>query len=276
MNDWARLNQEYETEKDIVVPAEFINAVLLCRFYKITALSAKLRGEDYACYLDLENEQKQFVISAYINEEGKCIIHKQTAVALLIYYDIYNRLDPLKEQLKLLVEENNFRHDCGMVGMRRILHALCKCGLNEYAYKVLTADGRPSYRSWIENGATSLWEFWDEDSKVTSNSRNHHMYSDVLSWMVKNIAGIRQKDDSVGFVETEIKPYFFEDISYVQATCETVGGTISVKWQKTCNTVALTVNVPAEMKVYHDGKLLKTGENKIVVELKHADVLGLI
>ncbi len=267
LNDWARLEQEYETENDIVVPAELINAVLLSRFYRITALSAKLRGEDSKKYLSIADEQKELVISTYINDEGRCTVHKQTAVALLIYYDIYSDIKPLKEQLKTLVEEKAFRHDCGMVGMRRILHALCKCGLHEYAYKILTADGRPSYRSWIESGATSLWEFWDDDSRVRSNSRNHHMYSDVMSWMIKNIAGIRQKDGSVGFSETEIKPYFFDNISHAQAAVETVKGTISVKWQKSGTAVELLVTVPDSMKAYYDGKLLKSGENRIVINL---------
>lgn len=267
LNDWARLNQEYETEDTIVVPVEMINAVLLNRFYKIMALSARLRGEDDTQYSELADEQKQLVISTYINDDGTCNVHKQTAVALLIYYDIYKELDPLKQQLKMLVEEQEFRHDCGMVGMRRILHALCKCGLHEYAYKILVAKGRPSYSSWIEEGATSLWEFWDEDSKVRSNSRNHHMYSDVLSWMIKNIVGIRQKDGSAAFAEVDINPYFFEELTYAEGSCETVNGTVSVKWNKSNTKIELIVFVPEGMKAYYGKAMLKEGENKIVINL---------
>ena len=88
-----------------------------------------------------------------------------------------------------------------------------------------------------------------------------------MSWMIKNIAGIRQKDGSVGFSETEIKPYFFDNISHAQAAVESVKGTISVKWQKSGTAVELLVTVPDSMKAYYDRKLLKSGENRIVINL---------
>lgn len=42
-----------------------------------------------------------------------------------------------------------------------------------------------------------------------TESQNHHMYSDFMSWMVKTILGIRARIDHPGFEAVEINPCFF-------------------------------------------------------------------
>ncbi len=268
--DWACPNNE-----PIYVPVELINAVLEYRFCEIAALAVKLAQENrFPCneatenYLQKADSLKNRIMNTYLTGDGVCTVHHQTAAALMIYYGMYKNLEPLKQQLAQLVEEADFHHFCGMFGLRRLFEALNRCGLQEYAYKVITAKGFPGYRSWFDLGATSLWEYWNYEKQ--EDSKNHHMYSDVLSWMVKTILGIRQCADSPGFQSVTVDPYFFEKLEYAKGSCDTCGGKISVAWEKKPDGVHIQIDVPNTMTVFFRSEKLSTGKNcKILTEWSH-------
>lgn len=264
-----------------VVPAEMINAMLEYRFYEIAALAAKLESEA-ACKTAAANDSvekytgrcaedyigrgialKERIMNAWLTADGRCSVHHQTSVAMLIYYHMYENLEPLKQQLMELVEAADFHHNCGMVGLRRLYEALNQCGLQEYAYKIVTADGYPGYRVWFDRDATTLWEYWDYEKK--EDSKNHQMYSDVLSWMVKTILGIRQEADSTGFDAVSIEPYFFEALSYARGSCDTFGGKVGVAWEKKEAGVQVDIDVPEKMTVTFRGEKLAAGKHCMLV-----------
>ena len=256
--DWARPGCEirgYEND----VPLEFINSLLLCEFCRIAALSADLCGKDNDKYLNMADKYKELVMSSYLDPSGRCTVHKQTSVAMLIYYDAYTSLEPLKEQLIEIVEEFNFNHDCGMVGLRRLYYALNKCGLEEYAYKIITAGGNPSYREWMENGATTLWESWDW--KCCKSSRNHQMYSDVMSWMIKTILGINMTEP--GLKKISIAPYYFSELSWAKGSYMTQCGEIKVSWHREEEYIVTEIDVPTGVEVEYRDKVLDAGNNII-------------
>ncbi|MBR4173652.1 MAG: family 78 glycoside hydrolase catalytic domain, partial [Clostridia bacterium] len=172
--DWAKPGFGGDSDHPDV-PVEFVNALLIYHFYNVATLAAELAGKDASGYRDSAKKLREKIIKTYIKDYGTCIFEQQTAVAMLIFYDVYKELEPLKKQLMSLIEKNNFHHDCGMVGLRRLYTALNKCGLYEYAYKIITVKGYPSYSDWFERGATSLWEYWDWQQNC--DSKNHHMYS---------------------------------------------------------------------------------------------------
>ena len=159
-----------------------------------------------------------------------------------------------------LIEEQDFHHNCGMVGMRYLLSALNICGLQEYAYRIVNAKGFPSYSYWIEDGATSLYERWDK-----TDSKNHHMYSDVMSWMVKTIIGIKPEIKYPGFERVEIEPYFFEDLDFAEGSCNTAHGKFAVRWEKKDDFIQIEIEVPFAAEEYYKGQKLKNGVNKIKI-----------
>ena len=256
LDDWA---PPYEDDK---VGPEFINKIFTIKFLKITLLAEQICGKDTTRTQAMLSKEISEAIERYINKDGTCTIHKQTAVAMLIYNDIYENLEPLANQLKSLVEEKNFHHDCGMVGIRRLYIALNKCGLQEYAYKIITAKGYPSYTSWIKGGATTLCERWN-----MTESQNHHMYSDFMSWMIKTITGICPDIKYAGFKRVDINPYFFPQLSYAKAHCDTVRGRIGVEWKRDEDDIELRIEIPDGMEAYYRGKKLENGENVVNMSL---------
>ncbi len=260
--DWACPNNE-----PIYVPVELINGALEHRFCQIAALASReAAAQGLPCrrkeadYLRRASALRRRVMDTYLLADGTCAIHHQTALALLIYHRLYDSLEPLKNQLKTLVEEADFHHFCGMVGLRRLYEALNQCGLQEYAYRVITAEGFPGYRVWFDLGATTLWEYWNYEKK--EDSKNHHMYSDVLSWMVKTVLGIRQAPGSTAFRTVEVDPFFFASLDYAKGSCDTCGGQLAVAWKKTGLDIQVQITVPENMTVFFRGEKLAPGHNR--------------
>lgn len=255
LHDWAAPGQ------DSKLPVCFINAVLKTEFLKITALSASLCGEDASSYTAARTALKHRIVDEYITAEGRCVFHEQTAVAMLIYYGLYETLEPLKMQLAALIEAADFHHNCGMVGLRRLYLALNRCGLQEYAYRIVTAKGYPSYAYWLDKGATTLWEMWEDEQ-----SRNHHMYSDFMSWMIKTILGIYISEEKPGALEFLIAPSYLMDLQWAEGTYETANGVIAVAWRRENAEISLTIRLADGVNAIYNGVPLPAGEHTFVVK----------
>ncbi len=242
----------------------FINAVLTCSFYKIAGLAAALAGssakERYSAQAD---ELESFIKDRFIGGDGRCTIHEQCAVAMLIYYDLFDALAPLKAQLTELLLAEDFHIKCGMVGVRRLLLALNKCDLADYAYQVLHAEGYPGYKTWFDGGATTLWEKWDIHQ--ISDSKNHHMYSDFMSWQIKTLAGISINEQDLTQLAFVLNPVFLKDISDVNCTYHTVRGTIAVAWKRADDKIILDVTVDNGVLLLYKGNQLAAGSHSFEI-----------
>lgn len=110
------------------------------------------------------------------------------------------------------------------------------------------------------SGATTLWEYWPHCKHV--DSKNHHMYSDFMSWMIKTIIGIKAQEEHPGYETVNIEPYFFEDLEFAYGACETVRGRISVNWKREKDYIGIEIDIPFAVDAYYQGKKLKSGINK--------------
>ena len=252
LNDWAAPDFKTET------PVELINTALLVNFLRIARLAADFAGD-----LSLEKkyirecgEAEKLFADNFMDPDGTCKINEQTAVSMAVYYDLYEDITPLKEQLKKLAENNDFHHSCGMVGLPRLYAALNKCGLAEYAYKIINAKGYPSYSRWLEGDATTLWETWQP-----GNSKNHHMYSDFMSWIMKTLVGINILE--AGYKKIEIKPEFIPDLDFCRGHIDAPGGRIFVGWKRAGGKITLEILIPEKISAVYNGNILKQGKNII-------------
>ena len=192
LSDWAPPRPSDPPRTPVVL----INAAYQAKFMRIAERAARLAGDE-AGAAEFQAKLADTVAlykRNFLAPDGTCIIDEQSAVAMTIYHELYDDLAPLKAQLMRLVEQFDFHHDCGMVGLRRLYGALDQCGASEYAYRVLTAKGYPGYMVWLDGGATTLWETWQ-----CEDSHNHHMYSDFMGWLIKSLVGIRPTFDAPGF-----------------------------------------------------------------------------
>ena len=254
LHDWANPHGNQE-----VTPTSLVNGFLYIKFARIAALAARLAGEDPAEFEREEARTVNCLYNSYINPDGTCRVDGQTAVAMCIYFGVGN-FEALKAQLMRLVEENNFHHDCGMVGLRYLYMALNKCSLEEYAYKIITAKGFPSYSDWIDIDATTLCEYWDN-----RGSKNHQMYSDFMSWLMKTVIGISPDENRPSFENIEVKPYFFEELDYAKGHYDAPFGRVSVEWHRVGEQVELKITAPEAQRVFYLGRPLPAGTTVLSV-----------
>ena len=223
--------------RESAVPLPMVAGALVIHLTEIACLAAELAGEkETLAYLQKEYDvYRKRYMDAFLDENGRCVMNHQTPVAMILAFHIYDDLEPLKQQLKALVEANNFHGDCGMVGLRRLYDALTVCGLQEYAYRVITAEGYPSYYQWLDQGATTLWEIWNG-----VESHNHHMFSDFMSWLTRNIAGIQVLEP--GMKRVALQPVFVPQLDWCRGECRGW----KLRWQRNADSISVEFTVPQD------------------------------
>jgi len=250
LDDWACP----ETTK---TPRKLVNLAFLHKFVMIAGYAAGKAKNDKLTKKYVKEIEKTAVLfhMNYMNADGTCKINEQTAVAMAI--SVAGLSEPLKKQLKKLVEDRDFHHNCGMAGLPYLYNALNLCGFPEYAYKILTAKGYPSYTRWLDCGATTLWETWQP-----GNSKNHHMYSSFMSWIMKTLVGIHI------YMEIEtvvIGPVFIPGIDFCKGHIDTVRGRISVEWKRDNGMIALEIDIPENIDAKYYENSLNPGKNIIML-----------
>lgn len=269
LGDWATAGGRGD------IPVTFVTTVLLCKFNRIAALAAHFAGETDTEETFLSDavswEEKLYL--HFMNEDGTCKIDKMSAVATVIHHENYRELAPLKAQLKRLVEENDFHHDCGILGLRCLYYALNLCGLADYAYRIVAAKGFPSYSVWFDHDATTLWEYFDvyrpDPKKGTLGeyiSRNHHMYSDVTSWLVKTVLGFYHDKTDPTVPELKVEPIFLSALTHAEGSFALENGCVSVAWRRENGDVILTVTVEGEATASYRGQVLTNGVHTYTVK----------
>lgn len=120
----------------------------------------------------------------------------------------------------LSCEEHRIRS--GEIGLPYILRTLGELKQADTVRDMVMQKYHPSYYRFIEQGETTMPEFWRDDSR----SRNHDMMGSVLEWIYRYLAGISSED---GFRTIAIAPVLPSDVAFVQCRYEAVTGTVELK-----------------------------------------------
>ncbi len=213
------------------------------------AKSAKAIGKCAAKYEELAANIKAAFRAKFI-KDGIVESDSQTSTACAIYWGLYNQdeIPAAAAHLNELVKEKDYHIDCGILGTKYIFTALSENGYIDTLYKMVTNPTMPSYAYWVHQGMTTMGEEWD-----MTNSRNHHMFSEVCLWFYKHVAGIRLSPE--GLV---IRPYFISELDWVKAKHKD----ISVCWNKEY----IEVTSPTDFTLELGGKSipLNSGTHKVM------------
>lgn len=126
---------------------------------------------------------------------------------------------------------------CGEIGLVYILRALSDAGRNDIVHRMITRSDNPSYLRFVENGETTLPEFWRDDAR----SRNHDMLGHIMEWFYTDVAGIRSDD---AFRTVEIAPRCTDIIDSFECSFMSIRGRISVSVKNG----SLEIELPANMR----------------------------
>ncbi|HEX2851723.1 MAG TPA: family 78 glycoside hydrolase catalytic domain [Opitutaceae bacterium] len=130
----------------------------------------------------------------------------------------------------------------GDVGFRYLLRALADAGRSDVIYKLINQDDKPGYGYQLKQGATALTEAWDANLGA---SHNHFMLGQVIEWFYHDLAGIASDPEGPGFKKIVIRPQPVGDLTWVEASHESMHGPIAVRWERPAGSFTLKVTIPA-------------------------------
>ena len=253
--DWAL---PYDEKNPVPVPLGFTCTLLMIKFLRVAAMTAERMGFDPSAHREDEKYYTDSFRRHFMLPDGTLTITEQTSSAMTIALGVGDT-EKLKPQFLKALHKYDGHFHVGMLGMQYIFRACDICGFEEEAYRLLTAEGYPSYRYWFDNGATVLHEMWAD-----RESKNHHMYSWPVTWFRETILGIRQ--DETLFTESRfrIEPCFLEKIDHAEGEYDTPAGKIAVSWRRGYNSeIRLSITVPdritAELSARGTEKTLSAG-----------------
>lgn len=189
-------------------------------------------------YRRIYEDEKQFFISRYVNEDGTLVRGYQTQCVYALYLDLLPddaSVEAVTNQLVENIERHGRKMQTGFLGTAIIMPTLVKIGRSDLAYILLLQDENPSWLYSVRQGATTTWERWDSYTiehgfgDASMNSFNHYAYGAVAGWMFSSMAGIRYNIDNPGGKHIVFAPCPTMKVPSVNATYESVYGLIKAK-----------------------------------------------
>ena len=182
-----------------------------------------------------------FNMTYYSTSNGYYASGSQTAQSLPLFLGI---VDPTNRALvtsELVANVNSLGLTAGDIGHRYLLRALADTGRSDVFYKLHTGTNHAGYGYILNQGATALTEAWDANP---NDSQDHFMLGHITEWLYHDLAGIQLDPAFPGFQHVIIKPAFVGDIKWVNASYESIRGTIVSDWSLTNNLATLNVTLP--------------------------------
>ncbi len=267
LGDWCHAGRPEDKPKaPLEVTDTIISMVIAERSAFLFGIIGETDRHDFALSVaeDLKKAFRENLIDfSSMTVKGDC----QTSQALALYYGAFAPEEEKKAFGKLLefIREADDHIDCGVLGARVIFHLLSRFGYSDLAYKMITRKDFPSYRYWIEQGATTLWENFDKE-KI--KSCNHHFWGDISAWFIKCIAGINYNPYGDDIKYLEIKPNFLQALDNAEGYYITPFGKVESEWKREKDKIVLKLEIPEVITakiILPKGYQIKTeSENSVV------------
>ena len=237
-------------------PNEYVSAYYYYNDVNLLARMADVLGRDAdaQAYRQLAAQIKEAFHREFFDRKTANYANgSQTANAMALYFDLIP--EEKREHttvrgavqfnlMKNLVYEHDSHIMTGFIGARILLPTLTRIGRTDLAYDVATQTTYPGWGYMIANGATTLWELWQNKVGPSMNSHNHPMLGSIGSWFYQALGGINPDPRVPGYRRILIRPQIVRDLASVSATVETVRGPVTSAWTHTPGAVTLEVTLP--------------------------------
>ncbi|HTS17928.1 MAG TPA: family 78 glycoside hydrolase catalytic domain [Verrucomicrobiae bacterium] len=246
LGDWYDLGPKKPGVAQLTPPPVTATAFY---FYDATILARAAgllgRSEDAAHYAARAEQIRASYNRRFFNRDtGSYATGSQCANALAL---VMNIVDPSQRQRVLAalvrdVEQHDGMMTTGDIGFRYLLQALADGGRSDLVYRMINRDDKPGYGFQLKKGETSLTESWDAN---LSSSHNHFMLGQIIEWFYKDLAGIDCDPAGPGFQKIILRPEPVGDLTWVEASYESVHGPIWVRWERHDDRFVLSARIPA-------------------------------
>jgi alpha-L-rhamnosidase len=239
-------------------------------------------NEDKIHYNKVSAKTAEAINKIYWNEDiGGYGSNNQACNAFALFLGLPS-IDKKQRVISNLVEnvkEHNFHLTTGNLCTKYLLEALTENGHAEVAFKIATQETYPGWGYMLANGATALWERWENKTGGEMNSHNHPMMGSVGSWFYKYILGIVPDIQGPGFERFHIKTHISKDLNFAEGEFHSIKGIIKTAWRKENGFLHLDLTIPGNSiaKVYIPtlNKETITESNETYNQLRGFNFLGM-
>lgn len=212
---------------------------------------------------------------------GKYAQGSQASQLLSLYFDLVpEKQRPIViQQLQAAIAAHKGHLSTGFVATPFLLTTLSDLGLKEEAYTMATKNDFPSWFGMIFNsGDAVMKENW-EGGLVQMPS----LGGPIGYWYYYSLAGIQPATPA--FKSITINPSFINDLSWVNASYQSMHGNITSNWKRTGHQYQLQINIPANttavvhlpagsvsesnqpLKAHREMKVMQVTEKETVVRI---------
>ena len=240
--DWCECGQLMEglVSTPLEVTDTLISIEICQKAERIFNLLGKSEYEEMAS--NFANILKRNFQNIWVDENLFVKCNTQTAQAKAIDVGIFKAEEKkiAVQNLIELIEENDRRFKMGVIGARVLFRVLADNGYGDLALEMMTKDGFPSYKYWLDHGATSLWEGFNElyENSIFRKdgarvlSLNHHFWGDISAWFYRYILGININPNFDNCNEFEVSPVLLSEIETAKGGYIKNGNGISIERYK--------------------------------------------
>ncbi len=234
LGDWC---PAYTLPEDRLVHTFFL---WKCADYTARAAKALGREEDALRYAALAEDVRAAFHRVFYDPETSSYGDNNGSNVFALRMGVpEERRAAVVESLRKEIEDNGGHINTGIFGTQIFFEVLCDNGLPELAYSVMTQKECPGYGWWVEQGADTMWEYWDG-----KKSRNHPMFGGGLTWLYTHVAGLRIDENEPGYRHIIARPTPMGDLSWASYETETPQGRAAVRWDIRGGRFILKVTVP--------------------------------
>lgn len=242
LGDWCHVGGLWPAKAPLEVTDSIISMDIAD---KIAFLFEVIGMDEYKKYAEESSQKirnairKELIDYNTMSVLGNC----QTCQAMGLYYGLFseNEIPKALDRLLEMIHEADDHMDIGTLGARVIFHVLSDFGYSDLALKMIIRPDGPSYGHWLEKGATTLWETFD-DNKI--DSLNHHFWGDISAWFIKNISGIHFNPQGNDITKLDIKPSFVKELESAEGYYIAPAGKIISAWERKENGIVINLEIP--------------------------------
>jgi len=250
-------------------PGSLVSTFYYCWSVDTVARAAAVLGEsgDAQTYMQLGAAIRQAFHRRFFNiDTGSYANGSQTSNLLALFLNMTPdelRNAILSDLVGDIVYANNVHLTTGIIGTKYLFPLLTRMNRSDLAYDLAAQTSYPSWGYMLANGATTLWELWQNRTGPSMNSHNHAMFGSIAGWFYSALAGINPDAAAPGFARVRIEPQMVRDLRWASASIETLRGAVASSWSREGGNVRLEVTIPVGSEA--EVRIPKLGRSSVTV-----------
>lgn len=249
LGDWV---DPFEAENGkITAPLVVTDSVTIFDISKKAAKLFKVSNmEEQAKWVEeFANQMRASVRRYLIDKSNVAFGDCQTCQAMMLGTGIFNtdELDVARKRLIDIIHRDGDINTCGVVGIRHLFHVLADADEIDLAYEIITGTTRTCFGYWVKEGFTSLCESFLDTNSSYVNSRNHHFFGDISSFMIRKITGVCPNPNLNDMNSFIIKPHIPKDLRSASGSYRRTNGELRCSFERKNDDIYFDISVPEGM-----------------------------